>query len=82
LCRAEASWNELYLTKYVKPNPVFPTLLFYEVGEIFRSSNLIPAAQLAQTFFYREYLHPKGWEKSSAPYLRNAQRVAQLLPSS
>ncbi len=56
----EAAWNELYLTKYVKLNPVFPALLFCEVGEIFRSSNLIPAAQLAQTLFYREYLQPQG----------------------
>jgi DNA-binding CsgD family transcriptional regulator len=56
----EAAWNELYLTKYVKLNPLVPALLFCEVGEVFYSSNLVPTAQMAQTQFYREYLQPQG----------------------
>jgi DNA-binding CsgD family transcriptional regulator len=56
----EAAWNELYLTKYVNLNPVFPALLFCEAGEILCSSSIVPAAQMAQTLFYREYLQPQG----------------------
>jgi DNA-binding CsgD family transcriptional regulator len=56
----EAAWNELYLTKYAKLNPIFPALLFCEVGEIFCSSNLIPSGQMAHTLFYRGYLKPQG----------------------
>jgi DNA-binding CsgD family transcriptional regulator len=56
----QASWNALYLTKYVKLNPASPSLLFCDVGEIFCSSNLVPAAQMAQTVFYRDYLQPQG----------------------
>jgi DNA-binding CsgD family transcriptional regulator len=56
----QAPWNELYLTKYIKLNPTFPALLFCDVGEIFCSSNLVSATQMAQTVFYKEYLQPQG----------------------
>lgn len=56
----EPAWNELYLTKYLKINPMFPALLFCEAGEMFRTCDLIPATQMAQTRFYREYLQPQG----------------------
>lgn len=56
----QPAWNELYLTKYLKINPMFPALLFCEAGEIFRTCDLIPATQMAQTRFYREYLQPQG----------------------
>jgi len=56
----QAAWNELYVMKYAKLNPLFSALLFGEVGEIFCSSNLVPAAQMAHTRFYREYLQPQG----------------------
>jgi DNA-binding CsgD family transcriptional regulator len=59
-CGLQAAWNELYLTKYVKINPLFPALSFCEAGEVFCGSNLLPAAQMAQTRFYREYLQPQG----------------------
>lgn len=56
----ESAWKELYSTKYFKINPMFPALLFCDVGEIFCSSDLIPAAQMTQTCFYRDYLKPQG----------------------
>jgi DNA-binding CsgD family transcriptional regulator len=58
--RLQASWNALYLTKYVKINPTFPSLLFCDVGEVFCSSDIVPAVQMAQTIFYRDYLQPQG----------------------
>lgn len=60
----EPTWNELYLTKYLKINLMFPALLFCEAGEIFYTCDLIPATQMAQTRFYREL----GWENPSVPY--------------
>jgi DNA-binding CsgD family transcriptional regulator len=56
----ETTWNELYLTKYVKIDPTFPALLFCEAGEIFCTTYLVPAIQMARTRFYREYLQPQG----------------------
>jgi hypothetical protein len=32
---SDAAWNDLYLTKYLKLNPVFPALLFCEIGDFF-----------------------------------------------
>lgn len=56
----EHAWNELYLTKYIRIDPTLTALLFCEAGEIFCTSDLIPAAQMAKTRFYEEYLQPQG----------------------
>jgi DNA-binding CsgD family transcriptional regulator len=73
----QAPWNELYLMKYVKLNPAFPALLFCDVGEIFCSSNLVPATRIAQTLFYREYLQPQGLGETAGAVLeKSATRCA------
>ena len=59
-CELEAACNELYPTRYITMNPILSALLFCEAGEIFCSSDLVPAAQMVQTRFCREYLQPLG----------------------
>lgn len=70
-------WNELYVTKFIKLNPIFPALLFCDIGEIFCSSDLVPAAQMAQTLFYKDYLQPQGLGESIGAVLeKSATRCA------
>jgi DNA-binding CsgD family transcriptional regulator len=74
------AWNELYLTRYLKTNPIFPALLLCEAGEIFRSCDLIPAARMAQTLFYREYLQPQGLgEAVGAVLVKSATSFAAFI---
>jgi DNA-binding CsgD family transcriptional regulator len=57
----DSAWERLYLEKYVKINPLFPGVFFCEVGEAFWTNDRIPAAQMVQTRFYKEYLKPQGF---------------------
>jgi DNA-binding CsgD family transcriptional regulator len=53
-------WHQMYLEKYAKINPLFPGLFFHDVEEVFTASDVVPAAQIEKTPFYREWQHPQG----------------------
>jgi len=52
-------YEKLYLEKLCKINPLFPALLFQNVGEVFATPDIIPDDQFMRTRFYREYLEPQ-----------------------
>jgi DNA-binding CsgD family transcriptional regulator len=54
-------YERIYLDKYAKINPLFPGLLFWRVGEVSPTSNIVPFARMQRTRFYMEYLRPQGW---------------------
>jgi DNA-binding CsgD family transcriptional regulator len=54
-------YERIYLEKYAKINPLFPGILFCEVGQVFSTSDIIPYKQMQRTQFYEEYLKPQGW---------------------
>jgi len=56
----DLGYEQLYLEKYVKLNPLFPALTFFEVGAVRSQSDIIPYAEFHETRFYREWVRPQG----------------------
>jgi hypothetical protein len=56
-----ASTHQLYLEKYFKINPLFPTVLFFEAERTLSIPDVLPFEEFCQTKFSREWLAPQGF---------------------
>jgi DNA-binding CsgD family transcriptional regulator len=56
----EQQFLDLYREKYFKINPIFPTVMFLEVGQKNVISDVLPKADLLQTRFSREWIKPQA----------------------
>jgi DNA-binding CsgD family transcriptional regulator len=54
-------YAQLYVEKYCKLNPVFPTILFFNVEEARRIDDCLPRDEFCRTRFAKEWLGPQGW---------------------
>lgn len=72
-------WQKLYLEKYARMNPLFPALMFWEVGKVFATFDVVPAAQLYRTQFYREWLEPQGYTEAAAAILEKSRTSLALV---
>jgi DNA-binding NarL/FixJ family response regulator len=75
----DAYYEKLYLEKLAKINPVFPGLLFCEVGEVFSTSDVVPDDQLRRTRFYDEYLRPQGLGQAVGSVLEKSATSCALI---
>jgi hypothetical protein len=52
---------QLYLEKYCKINPVFPSVVFFDVEKTHWIPDVLPRDEFCRTRFCREYLLPQGY---------------------
>jgi DNA-binding CsgD family transcriptional regulator len=72
-------WAELYSEIYAPLNPVFPAAAFQPVGSVVAATDLVPAAELRETRFYKEWLAPQQMTDALGILLeRDATRAAFL----
>jgi DNA-binding CsgD family transcriptional regulator len=57
----EPRYAQLYLEKYCKLNPVFPTILLFGVEETHCVPDCLPRDEFCRTRFAREWLTPQGY---------------------
>jgi DNA-binding CsgD family transcriptional regulator len=70
---------ELYFQKYIHINPMFPAMLFFEVGRILTENDIMPKAEFNETRFYKEWVRPQGLIDSMASILeKSATSVAGI----
>jgi DNA-binding CsgD family transcriptional regulator len=56
---------QLYFDKYIHINPMFPAMLFFEVGRVIGIEDVMPHEEFAQTVFFKEWVKPQGFLESS-----------------
>ncbi len=72
-------YTRMFLEKLAPLNPVFPAALFQDVGAVHTTTDLIPADELQQTQFYKEWVAPQGLADAVAVMLeKDATRVTLL----
>ena len=57
----DASYRTLYVDKYFKINPIYPTVVFHEAEAALTVPDLIPREEFCRTRFAREWLTPQGY---------------------
>ncbi|MBX9773703.1 MAG: helix-turn-helix transcriptional regulator [Xanthobacteraceae bacterium] len=70
---------ESYFQKYIHINPMFPAMLFFEVGRILTEDDVMPMSEFIETTFYKEWIKPQGLRTSLASVLeKSATSVAGI----
>lgn len=54
-------YDSLYLEKYAALNPLFPSVLFFPVGEVYEQTDIMPVAELQESRLYKEWMQPQGY---------------------
>jgi hypothetical protein len=54
-------YEQLFIEKYCKLNPVVPTILFFGVEETHWVPDCLPREEFCRTRFAKEWLGPQGW---------------------
>jgi DNA-binding CsgD family transcriptional regulator len=54
-------YRTLYVDKYFKINPIFPTVVFHETETALTVPDLVPREEFCRTQFAREWLAPQGY---------------------
>jgi DNA-binding CsgD family transcriptional regulator len=57
----EPTYAQLYVEKYCKLNPVFPTVSFFDVEETYDVPDCLPRDEFCRTRFAKEWLSPQGF---------------------
>jgi len=57
----EPEYQKLYEDKYCKINPIFPTMMFYDVEEAHWVPDILPRDEFCRTRFFREFVSPQGF---------------------
>lgn len=57
---SDPHWTRLYNETYAPLNPIFPAATFQRVGSVMAGTDYVPAAEMRETRFYREWLAPQG----------------------
>jgi len=55
------NFSRLYFEKYAKLNPMFPSLIFYNVEELHQLVDFMPREEVCASRFGREWLRPQGY---------------------
>lgn len=63
---------ESYLRQYIHINPMFPAMLFFEVGQILTEGDIMPRSEFVETRFFKEWIRPQGLEYSMASILEKS----------
>lgn len=72
-------WAQLYRETYAPLNPIFPAAAFQPVGSVIAASDLVPAIEMQETRFYKEWLVPQRMTDALGVLLeRDATRAAFL----
>jgi DNA-binding CsgD family transcriptional regulator len=56
----EQQFLDLYFEKYFKINPIFPTVMFFDIEQKNVLSDVLPLAEFVQTRFAKEWIAPQG----------------------
>lgn len=57
----DAQFAQLYLEKYCKINPIFPTVMFFDVEDTHWVPDVLPRDEFCKTRFFREFVAPQGF---------------------
>jgi DNA-binding CsgD family transcriptional regulator len=57
----DLGFEQLYVEKYRKINPIFPTAIFFDVERTFGLTDCIPREEFCRTRFAREWAVPQGY---------------------
>jgi DNA-binding CsgD family transcriptional regulator len=57
----DPAYTQKYLTTYAALNPLFPTGMFFPLGEIYSIVDIMPLEALRESRFSREWLEPQGY---------------------
>ncbi|HEV7410152.1 MAG TPA: helix-turn-helix transcriptional regulator [Bradyrhizobium sp.] len=57
----DLGFEQLYVEKYRKINPIFPTAIFFDVERAFGLTDCIPREEFCRTRFAREWAMPQGY---------------------
>jgi DNA-binding CsgD family transcriptional regulator len=68
----DPAYIQSYFDKYIKLNPIFPSALFFEVGQIIAEDDILPRSELHATRFFKEWVEPQGYIDSLATILEKS----------
>jgi DNA-binding CsgD family transcriptional regulator len=68
----DPAYIQSYFDKYIKMNPLFPSALFFEVGQIVEEDDVLPRSELRNTRFFKEWVEPQGYIDSLAAILEKS----------
>lgn len=68
----EPQFLDAYFKTYIRINPLFPSLLFFEEERIVTEADVMPLAEFHKTRFYREWVQPQGLVDSMASVLEKS----------
>jgi len=75
----EPSSVDAYFNKYIRFDPSLTAQFFFEVGEIYNTTNVLPYDEFVETTFYKEWVKPNGWVDHLAATLdKSATSFAQF----
>lgn len=57
----DSSASDEYFAKYAKLDPVTVGQYFFEVGDLYSITDVMPYDQFAETIVYKEWAKPRGW---------------------
>ncbi len=72
-------YTRLYFEKYLPMNPMFPAATFIDAGVVTASEDIMPAAELVKTRFYKEWIEPQGIVSALAVNLEKGATRASLI---
>ena len=56
----EQEYIDLYFDRYFKINPIFPTVMFFDIEQTQTLSDVLPLQEFCRTRFAREWIIPQG----------------------
>jgi DNA-binding CsgD family transcriptional regulator len=65
-------FKQNYLDTYVKVDPTGSSYLFFDVGEVVATSDVMPYEEFLDTRFYREWAKPQGWVDTATGLLEKS----------
>jgi DNA-binding CsgD family transcriptional regulator/PAS domain-containing protein len=76
----EQEFLDLYFQKYIHLNPMFPAMLFFDVGRILTDEDIMPKSEFIETRFFKEWIRPQGLIESSMASIleKSATSVAAI----
>ena len=75
----EQAFLDSYLQRYMHLNPMFPAMLFFEVGRILTEDDIMPRSEFVESQFFKEWIKPQGLTYSMASILeKSATSVAGI----
>lgn len=57
----DPQYRQLYFDKYFRINPIFPTVIFFDVEETHWVPDILPREEFCRTRFFQEFLLPQGY---------------------